>query len=540
MTPERRAMARPLLSELGSGGWGVSGLSRDEGPDAAHNVILEIRGLNKAYPGVQALDDVGMEIRKGEIHALLGQNGAGKSTLIRLLSGADQPDSGSMCIDGHEVVFRTPQEAQKKGIFTIYQELSLIPELSVAENIFIADLPKGHIGIVNWPRLRKHAARTMEWIGFSIDVNRPVRALSVAQKQGVELAKALHHDARVVLLDEPSAALPQPDVHRLFEVLRILRSRGLALVYISHRLEEVEQLCDIATVLRDGRKVGTYDVAETNQAALIRAMIGRDLKSTHVGEAAKGQKKPRLGNGGDGTVVLSVRGLDDGSAIHDINFDLHRGEILGITGLIGNGQTELAACIFGAHDRAAGEILINGRPVRIRTPKDAIRAGIGLLPEERKTQGLILHMSIESNITMASHDEFSHLTVIDRRKEKIAVDRMVASLRVRAVDTKQPVGTLSGGNQQKIVLAKWLVSKCKVLVFTEPTRGIDVEAKEEIYELIAAFVRDGGSVVIISSEIPEASMCDRVLVMSRGYFAGELSYKDIDSNSDDILDLCCK
>jgi ribose transport system ATP-binding protein len=510
------------------------------GPSMAHEVVLHIRGLNKAYPGVQALDDVSMEIRKGEIHALLGQNGAGKSTLIKLLSGADQPDSGSMQLDGRNMVFRTPHESQRAGIFTIYQEMSLIPDLSVAENIFIADLPKGRTGIVSWPQLKAHAASTMEWIGFSIDVNQPVRALSVAQKQGVELAKALHHDARVVLLDEPSAALPQPDVQRLFKVLRVLRSRGLALVYISHRLEEVEQLCDIATVLRDGRKVDTYVVSEATQATLIRAMIGRDLKSTHVGEVEKGQKKSRLGNGGDGTVVLSVHGLNDGFAIHDINFDLHRGEILGITGLIGNGQTELAACIFGAREKVAGEIRFDGKPVRIRTPDDAINVGIGLLPEERKTQGLILHMSIESNITMASHKEFSHLTVIDRRKEKSAVDRMIASLGVRTSDTRRPVGTLSGGNQQKIVLAKWLVSKCKVLVFSEPTRGIDVEAKEDIYELIAAFVRNGGSVILISSEIPEASMCDRVLVMSRGYFAGELLYGDIDPHSDVILDLCCK
>ncbi len=513
---------------------------RPHGRSSPHDIVLQMEDLSKAYPGVQALDGVGFEVRAGEIHALLGQNGAGKSTLIKLLSGADQPDAGTIRVDGHEAVFRAPREAQKSGIFTIYQELSLIPDLSVAENIFIADLPKGRLGTVSWPEVRRRAASTMQWIGLSVDVDRPVRSLSVAQKQGVELAKALHHEARVVLLDEPSATLPQPDVRRLFEVLRTLKSHGLAIVYISHRLEEVEQLCDIATVLRNGRKVGTFSVAQTGQADLIRAMIGRELKSGRVGETSKGQKKPRLGTGGNAHIVLSVRGLDDGQAVHDLSFDLRQGEILGITGLVGNGQSELAACLFGARLRVAGEIRLNGEPVRIRTPNNAIRAGIGLLPEERKTQGLVLPMSVDSNITMASHRDFSHLTVIDGRKERSAVDQMIATLGVRVSNRKQPVGTLSGGNQQKVVFAKWLVSRCKVLVFVEPTRGVDVETKEEIYELIAAFAANRGSVILISSEIPEASMCDRVLVMSRGCFTGELAYDDIDPSSDSILDLCCR
>ena len=516
-------------------------IMKEEGRTPAHGgSVVSIKGLCKAYPGVQALAGVGLEIRRGEIHALLGQNGAGKSTLIKILSGADRADSGSIVIDGRGVDFKTPQEAQKSGIFTIYQELSLIPELSVAENIFIADLPKNSAGIVSWGKVRESAARTMEWIGFRVDVNRPVRTLAVAQKQGVELAKALHHEARVVLLDEPSAALPEPDVRRLFSVLRALKSRGLAVVYISHRLEEVEQLCDIATVLRDGRKVDTYSVAETGQATLIRAMVGHELKSSHVGETAKGQKKPRLGTGGNGEVVLSVRNIGDGAVVRNVSFDLHRGEILGITGLIGNGQSELAACLFGAKPRAAGEVRCEGKVVHIRSPQDAIRHGIGFLPEERKTQGLVLSMSLESNVTMASHKAFSRLTVMDRRKEKTVVEGVIDRLHVRATSAKQPVGTLSGGNQQKVVFAKWLVCNCRVLLFAEPTRGVDVAAKEEIYQLIAQFAKDGGSVVIISSEIPEASMCDRVLVLSRGYIVGEMSYEEIDPRSDGLLDLCCK
>lgn len=512
--------------------------SDDGGPK--NDAILQIEGLCKAYPGVQALDSVDLEIRTGEIHALLGQNGAGKSTLIKLLSGADRPDSGQLRVGGCVVSFKSPQDAQRNGIFTIYQELSLVPELSVAENIFIADLPLRRFGTVDWQKLKEQAAATMEWLGFALDVDSPVRKLSVAQKQGVELAKILHRKARIVLLDEPSAALPQSDVARLFDVLKTLQSRGLALVYISHRIDEVQELCDIATVLRDGRKAGTYRVAETQPTDLIRAMIGRELTSSLISETPTGEKKPRLGDGGDGTVVLSVRGLTDGSTFHDISFDLHRGEILGITGLIGNGQTELASCLFGARGHVAGDMAAGGVPVRIRKPADAIRAGIGLLPEERKVQGLVLPMSIESNITMANHDEFSHFTIIDRHRERKLVDKMMSSLGIRAGSAEQAAGSLSGGNQQKVVLAKWLASKCGILVFSEPTRGIDVGAKEEIYHLIRDFTKTGGSVVLISSELPEMMSCDRVFVISRGRFVGELNYDEIDFNAEAILDLCCR
>jgi ribose transport system ATP-binding protein len=502
--------------------------------------VVEIDRLSKAYPGVQALDSIDLFIRGGEIHALLGQNGAGKSTLIKVLSGVNRPDSGRIFVDGRAVSFRAPHEAQRNGIFTIYQELSLVPDLSVAENIFIADLPRGAFGTVDWRKLRKEASETMEWLGFSLDVDDQVRDLSVAQKQGVELAKALHHEAKVVLLDEPSAALPRPDVERLFDILRALKSRGLALVYISHRLEEVEALCDTATVLCDGRKIGTYRVSETKPAELVRAMIGRELTSSLVGETSVGEKKPRLGNGGGGEVVLSARDVSDGRSIRGISFDLHRGEILGVTGLIGNGQAELAACLFGARACVAGEVRLRGKRVRIRKPAEAIRAGIGLLPEERKTQGLVLSMSIESNVTMASLKAFSRLSVINHRKEKSLVGSMMSNLKVRATDQRQMVGSLSGGNQQKIVLAKWLATNCEVLIFSEPTRGIDIGAKEEIYNLIREYARNGGAVVLISSEMPEAMFCDRVFVMSGGAFVGELEYDEIDAHADAILNLCCR
>ena len=502
-------------------------------------VVLQIQGLSKSYPGVRALNGCDLQVRQGEIHALLGQNGAGKSTLIKLISGAEQADSGSILLNGQRVAFRTPHEAQRAGIFTIFQELSLVPGLSVAENIFISDMPTNSLGRVSWRRVREEALKAVEWLGYLVDVDSPVHALSVAQKQGVELAKALRRNAKVVLLDEPSATLPQPDVERLFEVLRVLRSRGLGLIYISHRLEEVRQLCDVATVLRNGERIGVYGMAGATATDLVRAMIGRDLKSSRVGETVGSQRKPRLGTGGGEKVVLSVRGVDDGSAVRDVSFELREGEILGITGLVGNGQSELAACIFGARERAGGTIAVDGYDVDIRSPADAIRAGIGLLPEERKTQGLVLPMSVESNITMASHRAFSRLSVIDRKLERRVTRSMIDSLSIKVggAGAEQPAATLSGGNQQKVVLAKWLASKCKVLVFSEPTRGVDIGAKEEIYELIKGFASNGGSVVIVSSELQEAQMCDRVLVMSRGRLVGDLDYDEIDPHGEVILKL---
>jgi ribose transport system ATP-binding protein len=499
-----------------------------------------IRGLEKSYPGVKALDCLDLDIHTGEIHALLGQNGAGKSTFIKILSGAEQPDAGTVKRGNRFHKFRSPQDSQRAGIFTIFQELSLVPELSVAENIFISDLPKNSIGILNWKLLKKEAKKSMEWLGFDIEVDVPIRLLSVSQKQGVELAKALHHKAEVVLLDEPSAALPQPDVRRLFAILKNLKKAGIAIIYISHRLEEVQELCDVATVLRDGKKVGTYKVSETSSGDLIRAMVGRNVTSSLLGEALIGDKRPRLGTGGTGEVVMQVTNFNDGRMLNNISFELNKGEILGITGLLGNGQAELAACMFGTRQLQEGTLTINGRKVNLNTPRKVINAGMGFLPEDRKTQGLVLEMPIESNITMASHSDISNFSIINRKKEQQIVQKIMKSLEVKASGTKQLVGTLSGGNQQKIVLAKWLVSRCKILIFAEPTRGIDVGAKEEIYQLIKQFAEKGGAVVIITSEIPEAGMCDRVLVMSKGIFTGELKFEEIDPQNELILDLCCE
>jgi ribose transport system ATP-binding protein len=504
---------------------------------ASDRVTLSVRGLSKSYPGVQALNGLDLDVKAGEIHGIVGQNGAGKSTLIRLLSGATVADSGTIRIEGEIVRPRTPVDAQNAGIFTIYQELSLIPELSVAENIFIGDMPRGHAGTIDWRRMRREAQQAIDWLGFSIPAEAPVRTLAVAEKQAVELAKALHRQARIVLLDEPSATLPAPDVRRLFKVMRTLKERGFCLLYISHRMEEVFEICDRVTVFRDGCKVGTYDAKATTATDIVRAMIGHQMKSSILSDAIT-DKKPRLGPGGSEEVVLSVRGLDDGKAVHDVSFNLHRGEVLGIAGLIGNGQPELAACLFGARPLVSGEATAFGRPYKFRGPAEGIRAGIGLLPEDRKTQGLVLGMSITSNVTMANQRRFSRLTVLSASSERRAAEEMTSALSIKMTGVGQLAGTLSGGNQQKVVLAKWLVSNSRLLIFSEPTRGVDVGAKEEMYELISGFVREGGSVILISSELPEVVMCDRVLVMVRGRVVGEINHEDIDPRADTVLSLC--
>jgi ribose transport system ATP-binding protein len=500
-------------------------------------IMLSVRGLSKAYPGVQALDGVDLDVGAGEIHGIVGQNGAGKSTLIRMLAGATVPDSGTITVEGQLVRARTPIDAQRAGIFAIYQELSLIPELSVAENIFIGDMPKGPFGTVSWSRMRSEAQDAIDWLGFTIDADRSVRSLTVAQRQAVELAKALHRQARVVLLDEPSATLPHPDVKRLFAVMRTLKERGFTLLYISHRMEEVFEICDRVTVFRDGRKTGTYEVKDTTPTEIVRAMIGREMRASILGDSVA-EQKPRLGSGGTDEVVLSVRGLSDGKAVHDVSFDLHRGEILGISGLIGNGQPELAGCLFGSRPVESGEVRVFGKLRTGNSPVGAISAGIGLLPEDRKTQGLVMGMNLSSNITMASHGKFSRLSVISGARERRVSEDMVRSLSIKATSVDQPVGTLSGGNQQKVVLAKWLISNSRILIFSEPTRGVDVGAKEEMYELIAKYAREGGSVILISSELPEVVMCDRVLVMVRGRLVGNLDNAQIDARADAILNLC--
>jgi ABC-type sugar transport system ATPase subunit len=504
--------------------------------------VLEVQGLSKAFPGVQALSDVDWELAPGEVHGLAGQNGAGKSTLIKILSGAQKPDRGTVSIDGGPVTFNNPHEAQAAGIFTIYQELSLVPQLSVAENILLADLPRGRYGGVSWRKMRAKAREALAPLGFDIDVEARTGSLTVAEQQGVELAKALHRSARIVLLDEPAATLPPQDVERLLSVLRGLQEHGVSLIYISHRFEEVFEICSRITVLRDGKKVTTVKRDETTPTEIVRAMIGRDLKSSLMGEALLADDqhgRPRLGTGRvNGRVSLAVDGLSDGTAVHDVSLTLRRGEVVGIAGLIGSGQAELAACLFGDRPTTTGSITVDGNQLTLRNARDAIRAGIGLLPESRKAQGLVLGMAVDKNVTLANLAAYSHTAVIDRRRERQAATEMRSALQMKVSSLDQPAVTLSGGNQQKIVLAKWLVSKAKVLIFHEPTRGVDVGAKEEIYDLIRRFVDEGGAALLMSSELAETMMCDRILVLARGRIVGEFDHDEVDAHGDAILSLC--
>ena len=500
---------------------------------------LRITGLTKGYLGVQALKGVDLTVRRGSIHALAGQNGAGKSTLVKMLSGAEVPDSGTIALGERVLALRSPQDAQEAGIQTIYQELSLVPQLSVAENIFLGSLPRRAFPrVVDWPEMARGAEEALARIGYDLDVRRPVGHYSVAEQQAVELAKALRKQARVILLDEPTSTLPQPDVKRLFDVLRRLAGEGVTLLYISHRMDELYGLCDHVTVLRDGRNAASFTIADSKPADVVSAMVGRSLKGSIAEAAISGERSPRLGHGRTDRVLLSARGLSEDGKVADVNLDLYQGEVLGVAGLIGSGQSELVGLLAGARTPTAGTLAFEARPVRLRSPRDAIRLGIGLLPQDRKAQGFVPDMSVAGNISIASLPLFSRFTVINERKENEAARALATRLGMRIFGVEQPMKTLSGGTQQKGILARWLVRSARLLICDEPTRGVDVGAKEDMYELIRDFARAGGTVIVASSEISETMMCDRVLVMAKGRVVAELDHDDIDPHGEAIISRC--
>jgi ribose transport system ATP-binding protein len=497
---------------------------------------LQLDGITKSYPGVRALKGVSFSVRRGSIHALAGQNGAGKSTLVKILSGAESPDAGSILLGGEPQRFREPMDAQEAGIHTIYQELSLVPSLSVAENIFLGRLPRKGGTAVDWRRMQTEARDALDRVGFHLDVRRPVGSFSTAEQQAVELAKALHKDARVLLLDEPTSTLPMPDVERLFTVLRSLSEQGVTLLYISHRMDELYSLCDAVTVLRDGVNAADLETAASKPSDVVTAMVGKSLEGSIADAALRGERSPRLGVGHKDNVILAVDHVSEDGTVDDVSFELREGEVLGLSGLIGSGQSELAGLVAGARKRTSGEILVDGKSVDFGAPRDAIRRGIGLLPQDRKAAGFIPDMGVAGNITLASLPMFSRMSVIDSRREKHVASDMVARLGMKVAGVSQPLKTLSGGTQQKAILARWLVRDARILVCDEPTRGVDVGAKEDMYELIREFARAGGTVIIASSEITEAMMCDRVLVMARGRVVAELAHDQIDPQGHAILE----
>lgn len=479
--------------------------------------VLEMRGIAKAYPGVVALHSVDFSVRPGEVHALIGENGAGKSTLMKILAGADTKDSGQIFIDGKESHIDTPQEAMRLGVSIIYQEFNLVPYMNAAENIFLGREPASVVpGLIDFGRMYSDAEKIIDELGVALDVRTPMNHLSVAQQQMVEIAKATSRKSRIIAMDEPSATLTDHELENLFGLIRRLKAEGVSIIYISHRLEEIFEIADRVTVLRDGELVATKDIAETNRADIIRMMVGRELSDSIPKIAAEARD-----------VALEVRNLNRAGVLHDINFQVRSGEILGIAGLVGAGRTEVARAIFGADPIDSGQIIMNGKPVTIHSPRRAISLGVGLVSEDRKALGLVLGMAVRENISLANLGVLSRLGFIKRRKEREIAESYVKDVLIKTPSIEQAVQNLSGGNQQKVVLAKWLFTKSKVLIFDEPTRGIDVGAKTEIYQLMNRLAAQGVAIIMISSELPEVlGMSDRTLVMHEGRIAGELSGKD--------------
>ncbi len=483
-------------------------------------MLLEMRGIRKRFGGTQALDGVDFNVDRGEVVGLIGENGAGKSTLIKILAGVHQRDAGEILWDGQPVIIRTPADAQRLGVAVIYQELNLTPNQTVAENVFLHH-PQlrpgvlGALGFVDRARRERETRALLEQLGIhNLDPNRKVGELSVAYQQLTEIAKALALDAKLIVMDEPTSALPDEEVQHLFEIVHRLRARGLGVVFVSHRLNEVRAICDRVVVLRDGRNAGALPIHEATDERMIALMVGRPIENLYP-------KRPAQ----PGDVVLEVQGLRRRGVLHDISFHVRAGEVVGLAGLVGSGRTEVARAIFGADRLDGGVIRLHGKPVTIRSPQDALRLGIGYVPEDRKVQGLVLGMTVKHNTALAV---LRQLALGGHVVRWSAVDalamRFAQELHLRPPRVDLPVNALSGGNQQKVVLAKWLAAQLKVLILDEPTRGIDVGAKAEIHALIDELAHRGMAILMISSELPEVlAMSDRILVMCEGRLAGELS-----------------
>lgn len=482
--------------------------------------VLEMRNISKTFGVVRALQNVSLTAHRGELHALMGENGAGKSTLMKMLSGAYRPDpGGEILIDGRHVATGDPIKARASGVAVIYQELSLAPNLTVAQNIFLGNEPR-RFGVVDAGAMMARAKPIIERLGLSFSPRTKVSRLSLGERQLVEIARALSTDARIIVMDEPTTSLTSRETDRLFEVITDLKAQGIAIIYISHRMEEVYQLADRVSVLRDGDFVGTLDRSELSAARLVSMMVGRDISSFY--------KKEHQSPGARRPVALSVRGMSDGRLVRDCSFDLHEGEILALSGLIGSGRTELARLIFGADRRTAGTMELAGRPIEITSPGAALNAGIAYLTEDRRELGLFLDMSIADNINMgvlardAGRLGLRDYAVADKRAAGA-----VSDLSIRTGSTRINVGALSGGNQQKVLLARLLETKPKVLILDEPTRGVDVGAKSEIYRLVDDLAKNGIAILMISSELPEIiGVADRVLVMRDGAIVGEVSSRE--------------
>jgi len=489
---------------------------------------LRCERIRKSFPGVLALDEVTLEVAPGSIHALVGANGAGKSTLVKVLSGALPPDGGTIEIDGRRISIANARESQRLGIAVVYQEFSLVPDLSVSENVFLGRWPRSRLtGCVRFPELHRSATAVLETLGIALPVRSPARALSVAQRQMVEIARALTLEARILILDEPSAVLTAHELATLFEIVRQLAQRGTSVIYISHRLDEIFAVADSVTVLRDGRHVSTRPTRDLSRAALIKEMVGVDVAQEFPARTPF-----------PGDVVLQVLGLQIPPARRPISFDVHRGEVFALTGLVGSGRSSLARAIFGARPAAGGRLIVGLRAGPFRNPAQAMAAGIAMLPEDRKEDGLLLQRSVRENITLANRLIAARYGLISPPRERAFAADQMRSLRIKAKDTESPIATLSGGNQQKVMLARWMSRDPRVLILDEPTRGVDVGAKFEIYTLINRLADRGAAVVLVSSELPEViALGDRIGVMRDSALVGILDNPGHNVSQETIMHL---
>jgi len=493
--------------------------------------LLKVEGIRKGFPGVQALDGVDFELDRGEVLALMGENGAGKSTLMKILSGIYSRDEGRILLDGQPLQPRSPKDAQEAGICIIHQEMNLCPHLTVAQNIYLGREPRAGV-VCNDTTLNKEAAALLQRTNISLNPRALVGDLTVAKQQMVEIAKALSFEStKILIMDEPTSALSASETEILFELIRDLRRKGVGIVYISHRMEELRAIADRVTVLRDGQYIGTRTMAEAGERDIIAMMVGRDLTGHTRPEGRRPVERS--------VPSLEVRGLSTKRLLRDVNFQVYPGEILGFAGLMGAGRTEVARAIIGADPKEAGEVLVVGRSVTINHPADAVRFGVGYLSEDRKRHGLMLERPVDFNILLASMRRFTTWGVVQTRPGRAEARDYVKTLRIKTPNLSTPVKNLSGGNQQKVVVAKWLARNCDVLIFDEPTRGIDVGAKEEIYQLLSELVAEGKSVIVISSDLSEVlRLADRIVVMSQGRITGELS--NAEANQENIMELATK
>lgn len=479
--------------------------------------LLEMKGIDKSFSEVKVLQQAQFSLESGELHALMGENGAGKSTLMKILNGIYMRDGGTVKVKGVEQSLSSPSAALQLGIVMIHQELNLIPHLTVMENIFLGrEFTFGPTKLIDWRKMKRESTRFLSQLGLAIDPDTIVGELSVGQQQMVEIAKALSMNTEILVLDEPTAALTDKEIDALFDVIASLKKQGVGMIYISHRMEEIFRMCDRITVMRDGRYVGTERVQETNMDHIVKMMVGREIKDRFPKADIKiGEEK------------LKVEGLSQKGILHDISFSVRAGEIVGLAGLMGAGRTELAKALFGVSKIDRGTISVSGKAINLRKPMDAIRAGIALVTEDRKDEGLLLPMSVSDNLSMTNLTTVSSLGFLSGAKEKQLSDKMMKQLLIKASSGAQPVGSLSGGNQQKVVIGKWLATNPQVFILDEPTRGVDIGAKKEIYDLMNKLASEGVAILMISSELPEVlGMSDRILVMHEGKISGHFTKEE--------------